>query len=201
AESEQAVVIHSCGNHLEAVGDDLAGNQTVAHALVAHHDPIGDGGRTEDLWNRSASPDALAPLAGESIKMGITRGNLTEERSNADDRAVEIFVKKANRAKHRPVGRPAYAFRSDFTAEPRLFCHRLLLRSGSTLGTSYSIGSPEPHPLNSVFDFVLSTRYYVSPPVLLSRTCPMPEPTYQKLTPPKTGSRVTLDATGRRKIP
>src|SRR5262249_22539379 len=36
ADGEEAVVVHAGGDDLEAVGDDLARDEAVAHALVAH---------------------------------------------------------------------------------------------------------------------------------------------------------------------
>src|SRR5206468_5383771 len=49
AERQQAVVVHATGDDLDAVGDDLARHQAVAHALMAHHDPVAGGRRSEDL--------------------------------------------------------------------------------------------------------------------------------------------------------
>src|SRR5262245_25457709 len=40
AQGEEAVVVHAAGDDLDAVGDDLARDEAVAHALMAHHDPV-----------------------------------------------------------------------------------------------------------------------------------------------------------------
>src|SRR5262249_12335864 len=64
ADGEQAVVVHAAGDDLEAVGDDLARDEAVAHALVAHHDAVGGGRGAEDLADAAGGADALDGLAG-----------------------------------------------------------------------------------------------------------------------------------------
>ena len=78
ADGQQAVVVHAAGDDFDAVGDDLARHQAVAHALVAHHDAVGGGRSAEDLRHAAAGADALAALAGQAVEVGVARRDVAE---------------------------------------------------------------------------------------------------------------------------
>ncbi len=70
ADGKDAVVVHAAGDDLDAVGDDLARYQAVAHALVAHHDAVGGGRSAEDLRHAAAGADAFAAPCGPGDRDG-----------------------------------------------------------------------------------------------------------------------------------
>src|SRR5262249_7888032 len=80
---------------LDTVGDDLAGDQAVAHALVAHHDAIGGRRCAEDLGHAAAGADALAALAGQAVEMSVAGGDVAEEGGDTDHGPGEIPVVEA----------------------------------------------------------------------------------------------------------
>src|SRR5262249_22694636 len=108
AEGEQAVVVHASGDDLEAVGDDLARHQAVAHALVTHHDAVGGGRGAKDLRYPARGANALTALAGQAVEVGVARGDIAEQRRHADHWPAEVVVEETDGAQHGPVGRPAY---------------------------------------------------------------------------------------------
>ena len=69
----------AAGDDLDAVGDHLAGDEGVAHALVAHHDAVGGGWGAEDLRHAAGGADALAALAGQAVEVGVARGDVAEQ--------------------------------------------------------------------------------------------------------------------------
>src|SRR5262249_4686755 len=107
AEGDQAVVVHAPGDDLEAVGEDLTRDKAVAHALVAHHDAVGGGGRSEDLRHTAGGADALDALASEAVEVGVAGGDVAEQRGDADQRAGEVVVEEADGAEHGAVGSAA----------------------------------------------------------------------------------------------
>jgi hypothetical protein len=64
ADGDEAVEILAGDDGLDGVGDDLAGDQGVLHALGAHGDAVGDGDGVED--------DALAAGAVDA-RLGVAR--------------------------------------------------------------------------------------------------------------------------------
>ena len=68
--ASSAVVVHAAGDDLDAVGDHLARDEGVAHALVAHHDAVGGGRRAEDLRHAAGGANALAALCGRGDRGG-----------------------------------------------------------------------------------------------------------------------------------
>jgi hypothetical protein len=104
AEGENAVVIHAAGDDLDAIGNDLARDEAVAHALVAHHDAVGGGGRAEDLRHAAGAADALDALARQAVEVGVARRDVGVQVGDADDRPVEVVVVEADGPKHGAVG-------------------------------------------------------------------------------------------------
>src|SRR5262249_18370640 len=109
SEGEDAVVVHATGDDLDRVGDDLAGNERVAHAAVAHHDAVRRGGSAKDLRDPAGGADAFAALAGQAVEVGVAGGDVAEEGGDADHRTVEVVVVEADGAEHGPVGGPLRA--------------------------------------------------------------------------------------------
>src|SRR5262249_27523151 len=70
ADGQPPVVVHAPGDDLDTVGDDLAGDEAVAHPGVAHHDAVGGGGCPVDLRDAAGGADALDGGAGEPVEVG-----------------------------------------------------------------------------------------------------------------------------------
>ena len=138
---QDAVVIHAAGDHLNAIGDDLARDQAIAHALVAHHDAVGCRGRTENLADAAAGADAFQPLARQPIQMGVAGRDVAMQVGHADHGPREIVVMKADGPQHGPIGRPAHAF-GGHQAASSIACHGSLLHKMPIL--AYIIGMDGP---------------------------------------------------------
>src|SRR5581483_11053249 len=104
ADGEQAVVVHAPGDDFEAVGDDLARHETVAHTLVAHHDAVGCGRGAEKLRHAAAGADALDGLARQAVEVSVAWRDVAVQRRDADHRPREVVVEKADGAKHGAIG-------------------------------------------------------------------------------------------------
>ncbi len=142
AEGEQAIVIHAAGHDFETVGDDLARDEAVAHALMAHHNAVGGGGRAENLRHAAAGANAFAAAAGQAIEMGVARRNLAEQRSDADHRPIEILIVKADGPQHGAIGSAAGTFGGESAGTVALGRHGHLRcgRMAEKRGGSITVG-------------------------------------------------------------
>src|SRR5262249_5674379 len=102
-------MVHAAGDNFDAVSDDLARDEAVAHALVPHHDAVGSGRSAEDLRHAAGSTDTLTALAGQAVEVGVTGRDVAEQRRHADHWPVEILVEKADGPEHGAVGGAAHA--------------------------------------------------------------------------------------------
>src|SRR5262245_28586564 len=130
-------MIHPGGDNFETVGNDLAGNKTIAHSLMAHHDAIGDGRSPEDLRNTSCRPDALTTLASKAVQMRVAGSDVAEQGGHTDHRPSEIFVEKANGAEHRTIRCPAHALCRELALELDPSCHDCFPQLKLSHWTSY----------------------------------------------------------------
>jgi len=105
-------VVHPAGHDFQAVGNDFARYQAIAHALVAHHDPVRGGRRAEYLGHTAGSADALTCVAGEAVQMGVARRDVAEKRGNPNHGAVEIVVMESHGPKHGAIRSAAHALGS-----------------------------------------------------------------------------------------
>src|SRR5439155_17058800 len=108
---------------LEAVGNHLARHETVAHALLAHHDAVGGRRRTEDLRHAAGRADAFIAFASQAIEVGIAGRDVAEERGHADHRPLEILVQEADGTQHGAIGRAAHTLGGQATARFAFLCH------------------------------------------------------------------------------
>src|SRR5262249_41169466 len=93
------------------------------HSLVTHADAVGDGGGAERLRNTPRGADALAALFREPVEVGITRGDVAEERCDPDHRLLEIFVGEADGPEHGPVRGPPGSARCGQTGASESVSH------------------------------------------------------------------------------
>src|SRR5262249_53727858 len=100
ADGEQAIVVHSPCHDFQAIGNDLARDQAVAHALVAHHDAVRGGRRTKDLRHSTPGPNTLTAALRQAVQMCVAGCYLAEKRGDADHWPIEIFIVKTHGAEH-----------------------------------------------------------------------------------------------------
>ena len=111
AAGEQHGAVEAFGLHdrLHRVGDDLAADQRVVHADVAHRDAVGDRDRAE-LHRVAARPvHALLRRLREPLQRQVARGDLVPARRDADLRLGEVLVAHPDRAQHAAGGGPLEA--------------------------------------------------------------------------------------------
>ena len=90
---------------LHAIGDDLAADEAVVHALVVHRDAVAhtDG---VDLQRRAAGhADARLDGVGDLLEVKVAGDDLVLCRDHGHERAVELLVGEAVGREQAPVGR------------------------------------------------------------------------------------------------
>ena len=88
-----------------AVGDDLARDERVLHALGAHRDAVADRDGAEDLRHRAAGPRRPPRPARRGSRPALQGVIVLVAVGDADDRLVEVVVVEADGAEHGAVGR------------------------------------------------------------------------------------------------
>ena len=94
---------------LDRIGDHLAGDQGVLHALGAHRDPVAHGDGAEDLGHGAGGPDRGLGAARELIEARVAGRDGAVAVRDADDRLAEVAVAEADRAQHGAVGGALHA--------------------------------------------------------------------------------------------
>src|SRR2546422_198679 len=90
-ESDERVIGMTARHRLDAVGDDLARHQGVAHAAVVHRHRVGHRDRGEIERHASRAADAGAGFARELAEQRIARRDAPAGRGDADERAADIY--------------------------------------------------------------------------------------------------------------
>ena len=113
ADGDEAVKALGGDGGLDGVGDDLAGNQTVAHAQRAHADAVGDRDGIEIDRLAAGGSDALAGVLAEFAQVDIAGRHVAGSGGDGDLGLLEVLVGKADGAKHGPGGRAVGAVDDD----------------------------------------------------------------------------------------
>ncbi len=100
ADGDDAVMPHTAGHGLHAVGDDLPGNQRILHALCAHGNPIGNSQNVVDdaLTTRVVSP--LVDVFCQLIDVHIAGRHHAPGRSDADLGFFEVTIFETDCPQH-----------------------------------------------------------------------------------------------------
>src|SRR5690606_34059862 len=111
--------VHPLALHagLDAVGDDLAADQRVLHALGAHGHAVGDGGRAEDLRVAAGLADALDGGVGELLQARVAGRDGPVAVGHAHHRLAEVAFLVAHAVVHGAVGRARFALRDVVAAQ------------------------------------------------------------------------------------
>ena len=104
-EGDERVVGMAARHRLDAVGDDFARQQRVAHAAVVHRHRVGDRDRREVERHAARAADGGAGFARELAEQRIARRHAPVGRGDADEGLAEIGIRQAERAQERAMGR------------------------------------------------------------------------------------------------
>src|SRR5712692_989188 len=122
-EGHQRVVGVAARHRLDAVGDDLARHERVAHAVVAHRHRVCDRDRGEVEWHAARLAHRGAGLAGELAEQRVARRDAPVSRGDADERLGEIGVRNAERPEESAVRRAIQPFNRDARAQLPEYSH------------------------------------------------------------------------------
>ena len=89
---------------LDAVGDEVAGLEAVAHAPGAHGDGVADADGVEPEADHAGLADAVADGLGEAEQVHVAGVPLVPHRGDADLRLAEVGVGEADPVQHRLWG-------------------------------------------------------------------------------------------------
>ena len=103
--------VHPLALHagFHAVGNHLAGDQRVLHALGAHGHAVRDGGGAKDLGVATGGFDALNGGIGQLLQAAVARGDGAVPVGHAHHGFDEIALFIAHGVVHRPVGGAGFA--------------------------------------------------------------------------------------------
>ena len=104
ADGHHAVEALAAGDRLDGIGDDLAGDKGVLHALGAHGDAIGYGDRVEDDGFAAGGIGAGRGFAGEAVDVHVARGDHAPGGGDADLGFFEIGAGEADGVQHGAAG-------------------------------------------------------------------------------------------------
>lgn len=93
------------GHRLDAVGDELARNERILHALVAHRQTVADGDGREDDGHAAAQGDALLHRVRNLVKKDVSRNDVVLRGDDADERALNLRIAETESLKKR-AGEP-----------------------------------------------------------------------------------------------
>ena len=131
ADGHEAVHALAADNRLDGIGNHLAADERIFHALRAHRNAIGNGDGVKN--NRLAAGRVCAALGflREQIDVHIARGDIAPSGGDADDWLFKITGLEASRIKHRATGCTVWAIEHDsgVWAEVGLFAHKRRLFS------------------------------------------------------------------------
>ena len=107
--------VEALGGHsgLDGVGDDVAGDEGVAHTLRAHADAVGDGDCVEINGLAASGVDALLRVLAEFAEVDVARRHVAGGRGDGDLGFFEIFVGEADGAQHGAGGGAVMAVDDD----------------------------------------------------------------------------------------
>ena len=103
-EGDERVIGMAARHRLDAVGDDFARHQRVAHAAVVHRHRVGHRDRGEIERHAARAADGGAGLARELPEQRIARRHAPVGRGDADERLAQIGIRQAERAQERTMG-------------------------------------------------------------------------------------------------
>jgi hypothetical protein len=113
ADGDEAVEALGRDGGLDGVGDDIARDQRVAHALGAHADAVGDGDGVEIDGLAAGLVHALARVFAEVAEMHVARRHVARGGGDGDLGFFEIVVGEAHGAQHGAGGSAVVAVNND----------------------------------------------------------------------------------------
>ncbi len=94
----QAVQGVRLGHDLHRVGDDLARDQRVVHALVVHGDAVADADDVELQGDAAALVHPELHLLSNGVEVHVTRDQLVVGVGDTDERPVGVVAADSKRA-------------------------------------------------------------------------------------------------------
>ena len=85
---------------LDGIGDDVARDETVAHAEGAHTDAVGDGDGVKVDGLAAGGGDACARVIAEFAEVDVAGGHVAGVGNDGDLRFFEVLIGKAHCAEH-----------------------------------------------------------------------------------------------------
>ena len=108
---DQAVELVGDGHGLGGIRDQVAGDQGIFHADMAHGDAVAHGDGREHDGRAAGRPDAGLDRVGDLVDVHVARDDFVERADHPDQRAGSLFLGIAQGVQKAPVGR---AFHADF---------------------------------------------------------------------------------------
>ena len=112
-EGDERVVGVAAAHGFNAVGDDLAGDERVAHAAVVHRHRIGDRDGGEVERHPPGMAHASSGIAGKLAEQRVARRDAAVGRHDADEWLGEIGIREPQAPQERAVRRAIEAFNRD----------------------------------------------------------------------------------------
>src|SRR5437867_1725062 len=119
----KAVEEMAADHQLDGVGDGLAADERGLHAFGAHGDPIGDADRVELDRRAAGGADPFLDLLGQLPVVPVTGRDLDPAVGDADQGALEVLVREADRLEVGPRGRAVGAVQEDPALVPGVESH------------------------------------------------------------------------------
>src|SRR5215471_277221 len=116
-DGEQAVHALRLADSLDGIGNYLARDQAVAHALSAHGDAVAHGDGAEDLRHGPGFRQRIRSARGQIVQAEIAGSEIRVGVGHADDGLGEVGVFEADSAQHGAVGRALYTSGDCFAAD------------------------------------------------------------------------------------
>jgi hypothetical protein len=100
ADGHQAVKAFRTCDRFNAVRNDLAGHQAVAHTLGPHADAVRNRDGTESHRLATGFGSPARRVISQLVNMDVAGSQVTPGRGNADLRLLEIFILEPDSAEH-----------------------------------------------------------------------------------------------------
>ena len=117
------------GHRLDAVGDELARNERILHALVAHRQTVADGDGREDDGHTAAQGDALLHRVRNLVKKDVSRNDVVLRGDDADERALNLRIAETESLKKRALRSRVDAFLEGIRTHVEVSCGELMKRA------------------------------------------------------------------------
>src|SRR5690606_9198940 len=114
-DGNQSVIILATADGFDAIGDDIAAHQRIAHAICAVSHAVAYTDGVEHQADEVVSPNALFYHFGQVIKVHIARIAIIAHAGDPDLCLLHVFIGKPNAVKHSLCSWLCFVLGKDFT--------------------------------------------------------------------------------------